>query len=126
MSRLGKKLFYLVEKKNHFNATNASKYGQQKQKHAPKTKKSLNYVGYSSSDNEEYLFAMDVEDVKSMELNRIHAIMNILNKPVKFQVNCGSNVNVLSAKDYRKLFNDKDSNNFRPRRKLFLCITRAK
>jgi hypothetical protein len=44
----------------------------------------------------------------------INAVMTVQNKQVKFQLDCGSTVNVLPIKDYEKLFNDKELVQLKP------------
>ncbi|CAC5422751.1 unnamed protein product [Mytilus coruscus] len=70
--------------------------------------------------DEEYMFI--VEDVNTVGLNRINAIMNVQNKPVKFQLDCGSTVNVLPTKDYKKIFNDKDLAQLKPSNQILVMF----
>jgi hypothetical protein len=82
-----------------------------KQKSRQKHRRTVHNIEHSSSD-EEYMFI--VEDVNTVGLKRINAVMTVQNKQVKFQLDCGSTVNVLPIKDYKKLFNDKELVQLKP------------
>ncbi|CAG2219480.1 unnamed protein product [Mytilus edulis] len=80
-----------------------------------KNRRTVHNIEQSDDENmsdEEYMFI--VEDVNTVGLKRINAIMNVQNKQVKFQLDCGSTVNVLPTKDYKKIFNDKELVQLKP------------
>ena len=112
-------------KRNHFKVkceAGKPKSGPNKQR--PKQRKNtLHYVEQPSSEDEEYMFVM--EDLHAVELKRINAIMNILNQTIKFQLDCGSTVNVLPVKEYKKLFNDKCLKQLQPTKQTLVMYNKS-
>lgn len=94
--------------RNHFSVK--CKYQNDRKKSGKsKSKPSVSCVDDDSSSDGECVLTVTEENIDSVNeqyQSRIHAVMSVKQHKVKFQLDCGSTVNVLSVKLYSKICSD--------------------